>query len=174
MARIYHGYDKELRLGNLNAKRDWGYAGDYVEAMWLMLQQDKPDDYVIGTGESHSVREFVNLAFRYAGIELDWQGKGTGEKGVVSSAKSDLNSNVKVGDVLIEIDPRYFRPTEVDFLLADPSKAKANIGWEPKVIFTELAKIMVDADMREIDLVPPGEGDQILKTLFPDRWWKTD
>jgi GDPmannose 4,6-dehydratase len=171
IANIIAGKQKKLYLGNLESKRDWGFAPEYVVCQWLILQQEKPDDYVIGTGESHSVREFVEHAFLYAGIELDWQGKGTEEKGIVSSVKSDLTSNVKVGDVLIEIDPRYFRPTEVDFLLADASKAKERIGWKPKVTFTELAKIMVDADMESVGLTGPGEGKKILSAKGID-WTK--
>ena len=136
IARIRFGLQSKLFLGNLEAKRDWGFAGDYVEAMRLMLQQDKPDDFVIATGESHSVREFVDLAFQHAGIELKWQGSGTNEKGIVSSFASSLKpptSSLRIGDVIIEVDPRYFRPTEVDFLLGDTTKAKKKLGWEPKV-----------------------------------------
>ncbi len=125
-----------------------------------MLQQDKPDDYAIGTGESHSVKEFVEQGFEYAGIELEWKGEGINEKGVIRSLKSSLN--LREGDVLVEIDPHYFRPTEVDFLLADTSKAKEKLGWEPKVTFRELVKIMVDADMELAGLEPPGEGKGIL------------
>lgn len=162
IANILKGNQKKLYLGNLNAKRDWGFAPEYVETMWLMLQQDDPDDYVIGTGESHSVREFVELAFNYAGIEIEWKGKGVDEKGIVRSLFSTLTSSLTVGDVLIEIDPRYFRPTEVNFLLADTSKAREKLGWEPKVTFKELVRIMVDADMELLDLDPPGEGKKIL------------
>jgi GDPmannose 4,6-dehydratase len=120
IAAIKKGREKELRLGNLDAKRDWGYAKDYVEAMWLMLQQDEPDDYVIATGETHSVREFLEEAFSYAG--LHWQD-------------------------YVKVDPKYFRPAEVDLLLGDPSKARAALGWSPKVAFKELVRLMVDADM---------------------------
>ena len=123
VARIYHGLASELRLGNLDAKRDWGFAGDYVEAMWLMLQQDNPDDFVISTGETHSVREFVELAF--AEVGLDW------EKYVV-------------------VDPKFVRPTEVELLLGDPSKARRVLGWEPKVKFEELVKMMVRADVERL------------------------
>ena len=154
LARIKFGLEDKLYLGNLDAKRDWGYAGDYVEAMWLMLQQDEPDDYVIGTGESHSVREFVNLAFNHAGIELEWKGTGTSEKGIVHSLASSLQpptSSLNIGDVLIEIDPRYFRPTEVQFLQSNPTKAKEKLGWEPRVKFKDLAKMMVDADLKALE-----------------------
>ncbi|GFO95941.1 GDP-mannose 4,6-dehydratase [groundwater metagenome] len=132
------GLQEKLYLGNLDAKRDWGFAGDYVESMWLMLQQDEPDDYVVATGETHSVREFAELAFREIGIDIEWQGTGVNEKGV----------NAANGDVLIEIDAHYFRPTEVDILMGDPSKAKEKLGWEAKVGFEELVKMMVDGDIR--------------------------
>ena len=154
IARMKYGFQDKLFLGNLEAKRDWGYAGDYVEVMWLMLQQDEPDDYVIATGETHSVREFVNLAFQHAGIQLEWHGKGVGEKGIVQSLASNLNpptSNLRIGDTLIEIDPRYFRPTEVEFLLGDATKAKKKLGWEPKIKFEDLVKMMVDADIKELE-----------------------
>ena len=124
VAHIKQGVQKKLFLGNLDARRDWGYAPDYVRAMWLMLQQDAPDDYVIGTGEAHTVREFVELAF--AAVDLDWK-------------------------EYVEIDPRYFRPAEVDYLLADTSKAQKALGWEPTVTFNKLVRIMVEADMRELD-----------------------
>jgi GDPmannose 4,6-dehydratase len=141
-------------LGNLEAKRDWGYAGEYVEAMWRMLQMKNPDDYVIATGETHSVREFVNLAFDHAGIEIDWKSKGKSEKGVVHSFASNLQpqtSNLKVGNVLIEIDRRYFRPLEAEFLQGDASKAKKKLNWEPKVRFKELVRMMVDADIKDLE-----------------------
>jgi GDPmannose 4,6-dehydratase len=163
IAGIIAGKQKKLYLGNLEAKRDWGFAPEYAECQWLMLQQDRPEDYVIGTGESHSVREFVELGFRYAGIELEWKGTGTEEKGIVRSVDPKASSSIKAGDVLIEIDPRYFRPTEVDFLLADYSKAKSQLGWSPKVTFSDLAKIMVDADMEAADVASPGEGERILQ-----------
>jgi GDPmannose 4,6-dehydratase len=149
LARIKYGIETKLYLGNLEAKRDWGYAPDYVEAMWLMLQQGDPDDYVIATGETHSVREFVNLAFQHAGIEIEWKGKGIHEKGIIKSLAS--TSALNVGDILIEIDSRYFRPLEVEFLQGDSSKAKKRLGWEPRVKFKELAKIMVDADMKNLE-----------------------
>lgn len=129
-----------LYLGNLDAKRDWGYSKDYVEAMWLMLQQDKPDDYIIATGETHSVREFVEECAKHLGFNIQWKGKGLKEIGV------DKNT----GKTIIRIDPKFFRPAEVEFLLGDPSKAKKVLGWKPKVKFKELAKIMVASDMRMI------------------------
>ena len=139
-ARIKKGTLDKLYLGNMDAKRDWGFAGDYVEAMWLMLQQDEPDDFVIATGETHSVREFVELVFREVGIEIGWQGEGVDEVGVDRAT----------GDVVIEIDPRYYRPTEVDILIGDPTKAKEKLGWEAKVGLRELVKMMVEADLKRL------------------------
>jgi GDPmannose 4,6-dehydratase len=135
VGRIKHGLQDRLYLGNLEAKRDWGFAGDYVEAMWRMLQAEEPDDYVIATGECHSVREFCQLAFSHAGFPLSWGGHGAEEKGFGPD-----------GRALIEIDPRYFRPTEVDMLLGDSTKAQTKIGWKPAVDFTTLVRSMVDAD----------------------------
>ncbi|MBT9148181.1 MAG: GDP-mannose 4,6-dehydratase [Syntrophomonadaceae bacterium] len=161
VANIIAGQQKKLYLGNLESKRDWGFAPEYAICQWLMLQQDEPDDYVIGTGESHTVREFVEHAFKYAGIEIEWKGSGTEEKGIIRSLISA--STLSIGDAIVEIDPRYFRPTEVDFLLADASKAKKKLGWEPKITFKELVKIMVDADMELCGLTPKGEGEKILQ-----------
>ncbi|MCL0061814.1 GDP-mannose 4,6-dehydratase [Thermodesulfovibrionales bacterium] len=145
ISRIVEGKQNKLYLGNLAAKRDWGYAPEYVEAMWLMLQQDCPDDFVIGTGETHSVQEFLEETFAY--VDLDWQ-------------------------KYVEIDQRYFRPTEVDVLLADATKAREKLGWEPKVTFKDLVRIMVDADMEAIGLEPIGEGKRILEEKFTGwhRW----
>ena len=125
LARIKLGKDEKLHLGNLDAKRDWGYAKDYVEGMWLMLQQEKPDDYILATGETHSVREFVEKATKYFDFDLAWEGEGINEKGL----------DKKTGKIIVEIDPRYFRPAEVDVLIGDYSKAKEKLGWEPKVKF---------------------------------------
>jgi GDPmannose 4,6-dehydratase len=153
VARIRYGLQDCLYLGNLDAKRDWGYAPDYVEAMWRILQHTLPDDFVIATGESHSVREFCELAFNNAGIELEWKGNGVDEKGIVRSFACNLQpptSNLKVGDVLIEIDPRYFRPTEVDFLLGDASKAQRLLGWIPSVKFPDLVRVMVKSDIEDL------------------------
>ena len=137
--RIVQGYQDKLYLGNLNALRDWGYAKDYVECMWLMLQQDEPEDFVIATGEYHSVREFTDLAFKACGIELEWQGEGVNEKGIDKAT----------GRVLVEVDPKYFRPCEVEQLLGDPTKAKTRLGWNPrKTSFEELVNIMVKHDMK--------------------------
>jgi GDPmannose 4,6-dehydratase len=146
IARIKLGIEDNLYLGNLNAKRDWGYAPDYVEAMWLMLQQDTPDDYVISTGEAHSVREFAQAAFQYAGYDLVWEGKGMQEKGI----------DAKTQRVLIEVHPRYFRPLETEFLLGDKTKAKEKLGWESKIKFEELVRLMVDADMKREKMLLEG------------------
>jgi len=147
IAAIAAGKQEALYLGNLKARRDWGYAPEYVQAMHLMLQQKKADDFVIGTGETHSVEEFVDEAFDYVGLKQD---------------------------KYVHIDPKYFRPTEVEVLIADPSKAKKKLKFEPKVRFKELTRIMVDADMRAAGLEPVGDGDKILKRLFPKRWWAVD
>lgn len=168
--RISHGLQKKLYLGNLGAKRDWGYAGDYVDAMWRMLQQKRPDDYVIATGKACSVREFTEMAFKEAGIEIGWKGKGLKEVGIVKAVTGDqlsvIGKNKKSpntshaspvthhflhpGDVVVEVDPRYFRPTEVEFLLGNPSKAKKALKWRPKVGLPELVRMMVKADMEQI------------------------
>jgi len=137
VARIKLGLQEKLSLGNLDSRRDWGYAAEYVEAMWLMLQQSTPDDYVVATGETHSVREFIEAAFREAGTELEWTGDGIHEKGVDRSA----------GKPLVEIDPRFFRPAEVDVLTGDYSRAKAKLGWGPKTTFNELVRVMVQHDI---------------------------
>lgn len=137
VSRIYYGLQDCLVLGNLDAKRDWGYAPDYVKAMWLMLQQDEPDDYVIATGETHSVREFVEKAFEYVGINIIWKGKGVNEVGV----------DKRTGKILVRVDPKYFRPTEVHVLQGDYSKAKEKLGWEPTVRFEQLVEIMMKHDL---------------------------
>ena len=138
-SRMAKGKQDKLYLGNLNAKRDWGYAKDYVECMWLILQQNEPDDFVIATGETHTVREFAELAFAEAGFELEWKGEGVNEKGI----------DQKTGRVLIEVDPRYFRPTEVDLLIGNPEKAKTRLGWNPtQTSFKELVKIMMQHDLK--------------------------
>lgn len=141
VARIVAGLQDKLYLGNMNARRDWGYARDYVECMWLIMQQPEPDDFVIATGEYHSVREFTELAFRRAGIELRWEGEGVDEKGI----------DVATGRVLVEVDPKYFRPCEVEQLLGDPTKARTQLGWNPrKTSFEELVNIMTDHDIEMI------------------------
>lgn len=139
LARIKLGLDEKLFLGNLDAKRDWGYAKDFVYGMWLMLQQDKPDDYILATNETHDVKEFVNKTAETLGMEITWQGQGLEEIGV----------DKKTGKTIIEIDPKYFRPSEVPILLGDYAKAKTELGWEPKVKFTELVKIMAEADFEK-------------------------
>jgi GDPmannose 4,6-dehydratase len=136
VAKIMLGLQDSLSIGNLDAKRDWGYAPEYCECMWKMLQEDKPDDYVIATGETHAVREYIEESFSILGQEIEWNGKGIGEKGILKSS----------GKIVVNINPRYFRPTEVDLLIGDPTKAKTNLGWVPKVTFKELVKIMVTAD----------------------------
>lgn len=136
LSKIKLGIDQKLYLGNMDAKRDWGYAPDYVEAMWLMMQQDQPDDYVVATNETHTVREFVEEAGRSLGMEIIWKGQGVDEKGF------DKNT----GKEIVNIDPKYFRPTEVDLLIGDYSKAKKHLKWEPKVTFKALAQIMAQAD----------------------------
>jgi GDPmannose 4,6-dehydratase len=138
-ARIKMGLQETVFLGNLEAKRDWGFAGDYADAMWRMLQADEPDDFVIATGEAHSVREFVEAAFSHAGMRIEWKGEGTDETGIDAAS----------GREVVKIDPRYFRPTEVDFLLGDPAKAKVELGWQPRVRFDDLVRMMTEADLRE-------------------------
>jgi GDPmannose 4,6-dehydratase len=149
-ARISLGLQDKLYMGNIEAKRDWGFAGDYVELMWLMLQQNEPEDYVMATGVTTTVRDFITMAFKEAGIELKWEGTGIEEKG-----KNKTN-----GMILVEIDPRYFRPAEVELLIGDPTKAKEKLGWQPKVKLPELVKMMVDFDIelakREVHLKEGG------------------
>jgi len=147
IAAILAGKQDKIYLGNLKAKRDWGYAPEYVELMWKMLQQKKPNDFAIGTGQAHSVEDFLKIAFNYAGLKYK---KHT------------------------EIDKNYYRPTEPNDLVADPKKARKALNWKPKIKFNELVKIMIDADMRALGLKPIGEGDRILKKKFPHRWWKVD
>jgi GDPmannose 4,6-dehydratase len=140
VAAIKLGLQKQLFLGNLDSKRDWGHARDYVEGMWRILQKDQPDDYVLATGETHSVREFVELAFAHAGRTIEWRGTDVDETGV----------DLATGDVLVAIDPRYFRPTEVDLLLGDASKAHQQLGWRHEIGFADLVREMVDADMETV------------------------
>lgn len=149
VAAIETGRQDRLYLGNLDAKRDWGHARDYIEGMWLMLQQPQPDDYVLATGQTHTVRSFVEKAFAYVGRQIVWKGAGLEEKGV----------DARTGQVLVEIDSRYFRPTEVDLLLGDASKAKARLGWEPKTGFAELVKEMMASDLAEAKARPSRAGN---------------
>jgi GDPmannose 4,6-dehydratase len=147
IARIRAKKEEFLYLGNLEARRDWGFSPEYVEAMWRILQQDRADDFVMGTGTSYSVQDFLDESFAYAGLKVEEH---------------------------VKIDSRYFRPTEVESLIADPTKAKKELNWAPKITFTDLVRIMVDADMRAAGLEPIGEGDAILAEKFPNRWWKGD
>ena len=140
--------DRKIYLGNLKAKRDWGFAPEYVQFMWQMLQQEKAEDYVIATGQSYSVEDFLTEAFAYSGLG-DWM-------------------------QYVQMDARYFRPSEVENLIGDSKKARDQLGWQAKIGFKELVRIMIDADFRKLNLTPPGEGDRILNAKFPDRWWKTD
>ena len=147
-ARIAQGKQEKLYLGNLSSLRDWGYAKDYVECMWLILQQPEPEDYVIATGVQHSVREFCTLAFHHAGIELRWEGEGENEKGIDKAT----------GKVLVEVSPDFYRPTDVVNLWGDPTKAKTKLGWNPaKTTFEELVKLMVEADMAKVAVERAGE-----------------
>lgn len=169
-ARIALGLQEKLYLGNLNSRRDWGHACDYVRAQWLILQHDRPDDFVIATGEQHSVREFCEIAFKEAGIELEWKGSGIDEKGIVRSV-SRAADHIKSGAVIIEVDPRYFRPTEVETLLGNPSKAKQDLGWEPKIPFSDLVKEMVAEDVKNAKLakICSKEGFNPRSDLFNSR-----
>ena len=152
-ARIAQGKQDCLYLGNLDSLRDWGYAKDYVECMWLILQHNKPEDFVIATGVQHTVREFATLAFHHAGIELRWEGKGIEEKGIVKEIHNSqcTMQNLQVGDVVVQVSPDFYRPTDVVNLLGDPSKAKRELGWNPqKTSFEELVELMVKHDMKKV------------------------
>lgn len=157
LAHILAGKQKTIFLGNLDAKRDWGFAPEYVEMMWLMLQQEHPNDYVVGTGVSYSVRDFIEAACAYLGIFLRWEGAGINERGMVEQ-NLGIMMGVQPGDCLIAIDPRYYRPTEVTHLRADLTKAQALLGWQPRVTFDELVRIMVDYDLQQLSLDAPGQG----------------
>jgi GDPmannose 4,6-dehydratase len=139
-SKIMTGQQDKLFLGNIDSKRDWGYAPEYVEGMWRILQADEPDDFVLATNETHTIREFVEETFRVLGEEIIWNGKGVNEKGILKST----------GKEVVGIDPRYFRPTEVDILIGDPAKAKEKLGWEPKTTFKDLVKIMVESDFEKV------------------------
>jgi GDPmannose 4,6-dehydratase len=151
VAAIHHGLQHKLYVGNLEAKRDWGHARDYIEGMWLMVQQEQPGDYVLATGEAHSVREFVELAFAQIGRKIEWRGAGLQERGL----------DAKTGDTLVEVDERYFRPTEVEFLLGDPSKAKMILGWQHKTSFGDLVAEMVSSDLEVIPIEMKARGKQL-------------
>jgi GDPmannose 4,6-dehydratase len=161
VAHILSGKQNRLYLGNLDAKRDWGFAPEYVEMMHLILAHDTPDDFTVGTGESHTVREFVEMAFAYVGVEIEWRGEGIHEQGIVRSAAPQYS--IAPGTVIVEIDPRYFRPTEVDFLQADISKARRILGWQPRVTFKELVEIMTDHDMMSCGLSTSRRGIDAIK-----------
>lgn len=151
-AKIALGLQNKLYIGNMDAKRDWGHAIDYVEAMWLILQQEEPEDFVIATGKTTSVRDFVQLSFAEAGINIRFEGEGVDEKGVIDSIDEELENrstfNFQPGDVIVQVDPRYFRPTEVDLLIGDPTKAKEKLGWEPKYDLKSLVEDMVRSDLK--------------------------
>jgi GDPmannose 4,6-dehydratase len=150
LARIFLGLQDCLYLGNLNAKRDWGHARDYVEMQWLMLQQEEPEDYVISTGKQHSVRDFVNAAAAELGVSLRWEGTGVDETGIIESVrKGAVGYGMNEGDTIVRVDPRYFRPTEVESLLGDPKKAKDKLGWQPKTSFADLVSEMMRFDLEE-------------------------
>jgi GDPmannose 4,6-dehydratase len=165
VSRIALGLQDRLYIGNLDAKRDWGHARDYVVAQWLILQQDEPDDYVIAAGRQHSVRDLCSLAFSLAGIDVEWVGTGVDEKGVISKLRRVHDGFVlKPGDVVVMIDPRYFRPSEVDTLLGNPAKAKRKLGWEAKISFEEMIEEMVEHDLDEArrDLLCLNSGFQVM------------
>jgi len=164
IAKIIRGEQNKIYLGNLEAKRDWGFAPEYVESMWKILQQNNPDDYVISTGETHTVREFVELAFREVDIELEWVGSGLDERGLDNKTK----------EVLIEISSKYYRPTEVEVLLGDSKKARKVIGWSPKIKFKELVSIMMSADLKKVGLKSKINSQKILNEKFSKIWWKQD
>jgi GDPmannose 4,6-dehydratase len=149
LSRIALGMEKTLYLGNLNALRDWGHARDYVRMQWLMLQQDRPTDYVIATGEQHSVRSFVDKAAAHIGVEIQWTGSGVEEFGVAHSVRSDMAPGIKAGDTIIRVDPRYFRPTEVETLLGNADKARNELGWAPEISFDELVAEMMETDIQD-------------------------
>ena len=150
-ARIKYGIQDKLLIGNLDAKRDWGYAPEYVEGMWRILQQDQADDFVLATGETHSVREFTDLAFKALGMELEWEGKGPEEVGRLKNKQTRLKGvDLKTGSVLVAVDPKYYRPTEVELLIGEAGKAKKKLGWQPRVRFGELVQIMARADWEKV------------------------
>ncbi|MFH1259980.1 MAG: GDP-mannose 4,6-dehydratase [Elusimicrobiota bacterium] len=153
LARILAGKEDVLKLGNLEARRDWGYALDYVKMMHLMLQQNEPDDYVISTGETHSVKEFVETALNHLGIEVEWEGEAVGTKGRIKAIKNSKVTNLKIDEIIVELEPKFYRPAEVDLLVGDSAKAKTKLGWQPKVKFQQLVKIMMDSDLRNLGVV---------------------
>jgi GDPmannose 4,6-dehydratase len=148
VARISRGLQDCLYMGNINAKRDWGYAPDYVQMMWMMLQRETPGDYVAATNEMHTVREFIEKSFSHVDIEIEWKGEGVDE----------IGENKATGDIIVRMDARYYRPAEVEQLLGDPSKAKKQLGWQPNVKFEELVKIMTEGDLKILDGAPYSKG----------------
>ena len=163
LANILAGKQRKLFLGNLDARRDWGFAPEYVEAMWLMLQTKSPEDYVIGTGTSHTVRQLLEHALRYVDIEVVWRGKGANEKGIIQNVPARWKNVLRSGEPLVEIDEKYFRPTEVEDLRADASKAAQHLGWKPRMGFDELVMLMVDHDLKSVGIEPPGRGITLQK-----------
>ncbi|MRI62409.1 GDP-mannose 4,6-dehydratase [Ornithobacterium rhinotracheale] len=158
VSNIVHGKQDTLYLGNLNAKRDWGHAKDYVEAMWLILQQDKPEDYVIATGKTTTVRDFVKKAFAVCGIELDFEGEGVNEIAKIKSC-SNPDYQLEKGKVVVRVDPKYFRPTEVDLLIGDPTKAKTKLGWKPKYDLDALVQDMMESDLKKVRTLDQDSSD---------------
>ena len=152
LARIYLGLEKCLYMGNLNSLRDWGHARDYVEMQWLMLQQEKPDDYVIATGVQYSIRDFIDFAASEIGISIEFEGEGLSEGGKVKSVQSKSKTNLKVGDIIVRVDDKYFRPSEVESLLGDASKAKKNLGWSPKITVEEMCSEMMREDLKRAEV----------------------
>lgn len=166
IASILSGQQKYLELGNLNSMRDWGFAPDYVECMWKILQQPEPGDYVIGTGKQYSVKNFINQALGYIGIELEWKGEGVSEEGIVKKMNDRWKNALTIGQTIIRVNPMFFRPAEVDSLLANPEKSLKQLQWQPRVNFEELVKIMVDADLKQAGIKPVGEGLDILSQRY--------
>jgi len=164
VARIALNLQQSLYLGNLNSLRDWGHARDFVYAQWLILQHEEPDDFVIATGKQYSVKDFCNSAFQACGVEIQWEGEGLDEKGIVRSVSNHIN-HLKPGMVVVEVDPRYFRPTEVETLLGDPEKAYKKLGWEAKIRFEDLVKEMIDEDLKKakMDCLCKKEGFEIME-----------
>ena len=162
IAQMLSGKQVTLMLGNLDSFRDWGFAPEYVEAMWLMLQQETPDDYVIGTGKSYTVRNFLEAAFHYVGVTLEWIGSGVSQIAIAAQVDGPYIA-IKPGDLLVKINPSFFRPTEVDYLQADIAKANQKLGWQPRVTFQELVSVMLDADITAAGLKIPGHGRQMLQ-----------
>ena len=167
VAQILSGKEKYLELGNLDAMRDWGFAPDYVECMWKILQLDFPNDFVIGTGQSHSVREFLVEAFTYAGITIGWKGSGVDEVGFAQEMDEKWKGVIEAGQTLVKINPKFFRLLELSTFYADTSLAENLLQWKPRVTFDQLVKIMMDSDLEREGLQPIGQGIQILREHYP-------